>query len=299
MREKPRRGPNTTRKRLTRVPPLKQHLQGKKTTCNGPETRQSHAARTTSARAISYHTQTAWSTRKKVKDPCPITPPVESPCDRVHGLEDGTRKGNPRARVLSSCELVSTDAGRRSGTVTSPLKLVKKIWLNWPRNQISSRAGAHGYGGLAGASRGVSVTPSGCSALARNVIGLTLSQFDLNAAASQRNFGTLQDVRLTSRHSFFDATPSSMPTPSLCQGQFQWLTPRMATETVRLLKNIAACHDPPPTACRGESWNVMPAVQPANDLSVGVDDPPAWRVHTPAWRCNKRETPASRSGEAS
>ena len=51
-----------------------------------------------------------------------------------------------------------------------------------------------------------------------------------------------------------------MPTLSLCQGQFQWLTPRMATETARLLKNIAACHvkpDTPPTARHGESWNVM------------------------------------------
>ena len=55
------------------------------------------------------------------------------------------------------------------------------------------------------------MTPSGCSAPGRKVVGLTLSQLDLNAAASQRNFGTLQEVRLTSRHSFFDANPLSWP----------------------------------------------------------------------------------------
>ena len=45
-----------------------------------------------------------------------------NPIPKGHGLENGTRKGNPRAHVLSSCELVSTDEGRRSGTVTRPLK---------------------------------------------------------------------------------------------------------------------------------------------------------------------------------
>ena len=55
----------------------------------------------------------------------------------------------------------------------------------------------------------------------------------------------------------------------------------MATETARLLKNIAACHveaDTSPTACRGESWNVMPAArpdQPASELAERVNDPPA------------------------
>ena len=116
---------------------------------------------------------------------------VKSPYDRRnpipkgHGLEDGTRKGKARAPVLSSCELVSTDEGRRSGTVTRWLKLVKKFWLSWLRKQTSSRAGAHCYEGLVGASRGVQVTPSGCSAPAQKMVGLTLSQLDMNAAASQ------------------------------------------------------------------------------------------------------------------
>ena len=39
-------------------------------------------------------------------------------------------------------------------TIKHQLRLVKKFWLSWLRNQTSSRAGAHCYEGLAGASRG-------------------------------------------------------------------------------------------------------------------------------------------------
>ena len=49
------------------------------------------------------------------------------------------------------------------------------------------------------------MTPSECSAPARKVVGLTLSQLDMNAAASQKMYRTVQERRLTSLHSFRDA----------------------------------------------------------------------------------------------
>ena len=44
-----------------------------------------------------------------------------------------------------------------------------------------------------------------CSAPARKVVGLTLSQLDMNAAASQKMYRTVQELRLTSLNSFRDA----------------------------------------------------------------------------------------------
>ena len=102
---------------------------------------------------------------------------------------------------------------RLSSPIKHQLRLVRTFELSWLRNQTGSRAGAHCYEGLAGASRGEKGTPSGCSAPARKVVGLTLSQLDLNAAASQQMFWTEQERRLTSRHSFFDANPLASSGP--------------------------------------------------------------------------------------
>ena len=50
----------------------------------------------------------------------------------TEGTEDTTCRGlsdrhqAATKHVLSNCELVSTEEGRRSGTITRPLKLVKK-----------------------------------------------------------------------------------------------------------------------------------------------------------------------------
>ena len=44
----------------------------------------------------------------------------------------------------------------------------------------------------------------------KKMVGLTLSQLDMNAAASQRNFGTVQVCRLTSPHSFLNANPLAL-----------------------------------------------------------------------------------------
>ena len=57
---------------------------------------------------------------------------------------------------------------------------------------------------------GVKVTPSESSAPAPKVVGLTLSQLDMNAAASQKMFRTVQERRLTSLHSFRDANPFTL-----------------------------------------------------------------------------------------
>ena len=57
---------------------------------------------------------------------------------------------------------------------------------------------------------GVLVTPSECSAPAPKVVGLTLSQLDMNAAASQKMYRTVQERGLTSRHSYRDANPFTL-----------------------------------------------------------------------------------------
>ena len=57
---------------------------------------------------------------------------------------------------------------------------------------------------------GEKVTPSECSAPAPKVVGLTLSQLDMNAAASQKMYRTVQERRLTSLHSFRDANPFTL-----------------------------------------------------------------------------------------
>ena len=54
------------------------------------------------------------------------------------------------------------------------------------------------------------MTPSQCSAPAPKVVGLTLSQLDMNAAASQKMYRTEQERRLTSLHSFRDSNPFTL-----------------------------------------------------------------------------------------
>ena len=64
--------------------------------------------------------------------------------------------------------------------------------------------------GLAGAFVWGIGDPFGMFCTGSKVVGLTLSQLDMNAAASQKMYRTVQERRLTSLHSFRDANPFTL-----------------------------------------------------------------------------------------